>query len=168
MFLSFWTIFYPFTPWQPKKAKIIKKEETNWRYYYFTHVYHKWKSPWTVWRTEFLVILDCFFPFYPPNNPKNQNLEKLKKYGDVIILHKCTKNHYHMLYCPLDMGCNGFNCYFSFCTIFLSFYFPNNPMNLAEMRKIPGDIIILQWSSKNHDHMLYCSWNMMHDRCNYF
>ena len=22
---------------------------------------------------QFFVILDCFFPFYPPNNPENQN-----------------------------------------------------------------------------------------------
>ena len=25
------------------------------------------------------VILDCFLPFYTPNNPKNQNFQKLKK-----------------------------------------------------------------------------------------
>ena len=46
------------------------------------------------------VILDHFLPFYSPNNPKNQNFEKLKKTpGDITILHKCIKNHNHMLYC---------------------------------------------------------------------
>ena len=25
------------------------------------------------------VILDYFLPFYPPNNPENQNFEKMKK-----------------------------------------------------------------------------------------
>ena len=31
---------------------------------------------------------------------KIQNFEKMKKTsGDIIILHKCTKNHDHMLYC---------------------------------------------------------------------
>ena len=29
--------------------------------------------------TEFFVILDRFFPFYPSNNQKNQNFEKMKK-----------------------------------------------------------------------------------------
>ena len=29
--------------------------------------------------TEFLVILDCFLPFNPPNIQKNQNFEKMKK-----------------------------------------------------------------------------------------
>ena len=47
----------------------------------------------------------CHFgPFFallppPPNNPKNQNFEKMEKAsGDVIILHLCTKNHNHMMY----------------------------------------------------------------------
>ena len=40
-----------------------------------------------------------FFAYLPPKNPKNQNFEKIKKApGDIIILHKCTKNHDHMLY----------------------------------------------------------------------
>ena len=51
-------------------------------------------------QTEFSVILDHFLPFYPPNNPEHQNYEKLKKTpGDIIILHTCTKNYDHMLYC---------------------------------------------------------------------
>ena len=42
----------------------------------------------------------CFLPFYLPNNPKNQNFEKMKTtHGDIIILHKCTKNHDQILYC---------------------------------------------------------------------
>ena len=59
----------------------------------------------------------CHFgPFFslllPPflNNPKNENFEKLKKVpGDIIILHKCTKNHDHMLYYSLDMARNRVN-----------------------------------------------------------
>ena len=33
---------------------------------------------------------------------------------------------------------------------------------------MPGNIIILHKYTKNHDHMLYCSWDMAHDACNYF
>ena len=41
-----------------------------------------------------------FFALLPPNNPKNQNFEKMKNLpGDIIILHKCIKNHGHMLHC---------------------------------------------------------------------
>ena len=71
---------------------------------------------------KIFVILDNFLPFNPPNNPKNQNFEKLKKApGDTIILNKCTKNHEHMLYCSLDMAHKGFNYYFSFWAIFYTF-----------------------------------------------
>ena len=36
-----------------------------------------------------------------PNNPENQNFEKMKRAsGDVNILHLCTKNHNHMMYAP--------------------------------------------------------------------
>ena len=43
--------------------------------------------------------LDHFLPFYLPNDPKNQNVLKKKKApGDIIILHKCTKNENHMMY----------------------------------------------------------------------
>ena len=44
---------------------------------------------------------------------------------------------------------------------------PKN-QNFEEMKKIPGDIIILHKSIKNQDHMLYCSWDMALDGCNYF
>ena len=46
-----------------------------------------------------LVIMGHFLHFYPPpiKKPKNQNLKKMKKVArDIIILHKCTKNHNYM------------------------------------------------------------------------
>ena len=74
-------------------------------------MYHKWQSydVWVlrywVWLTEFFVILDQFLPCTPPsNNPKNKTFEKIKKNaGDIIILHKCTKNPDHMLHCSWDL-----------------------------------------------------------------
>ena len=106
------------------------------------------------WQTEFFVILDRFLPFYLPNNLKNQNFEKMKKSpGDIIILHMCTindnlkrygsrdkpekskfwrtekniilhmctENHDHVLFCSWDMACDRCNCYFSFWEIFCPF-----------------------------------------------
>ena len=50
-------------------------------------------------QTQFFVIQGHLFPFYPLNNPENQNFEKMKmEFGDVIILHMYTKNHNHMMY----------------------------------------------------------------------
>ena len=40
-----------------------------------------------------------FLPFYPPNNPKFQNFEKMKQPPADIILHKCTTNGNYMIYC---------------------------------------------------------------------
>ena len=99
IFLSFWTIFCPFTLLiNPKNQnfQIIKK--SPWRYYHFTHVYHKWKS-YDVWflryraqQAQFFVILEHFLPFYPLNNPKNQNFEKMKK-NSRIYYHFTHVNH---------------------------------------------------------------------------
>ena len=45
------------------------------------------KNTWRdgVQQTEFFVVLDCFLPFYPHNNPKNQNFEKMKKKNVEIL-----------------------------------------------------------------------------------
>ena len=60
-------------------------------------------------------------PFYPTNNPKNHFLKKWKKIpGEIIILHKCSKNHDHMLDCSCNMACDECN-FFLFWTIFWTF-----------------------------------------------
>ena len=87
-FLSFWTIFLTFYP--PNNPKNQNIEKNVWRYHHFTHVYHIWQSynvwllRYGVWRTEFFVILDHFLHFYPPNNLKNQNFEKMKKKLEIL------------------------------------------------------------------------------------
>ena len=91
-----------------RKIKILKKWKNawryhnftwryhnfTWRYHHFTHVYHKWQScavcflKYGAWQTNFFVILGRFLPFYPPNNPKNQNSEKMKMYHFTPVYHK--------------------------------------------------------------------------------
>ena len=112
-----------------------------------------------------------FLPFYPPNSPKNQNFEKMKKMpGDIIILHMCTKNYDQMINGSWDMVCDRCNCYFSFWAIFCPFT-PLTPQKikiLKKWKKTPGDIIILHKCTKNYDEKVYSSWDMVHDGCNYF
>ena len=88
--------FLPFYPLATLKIKILKNWKKTWRYYHFTHVHHKWQSSdiwflryWVQW-TDFLVILDCFLPFYPSKNPKNQNFENLKKRPEILSLYTCA------------------------------------------------------------------------------
>ena len=54
------------------------------------------------------------------------------------------------------------------CMHFLSFCPTNNPQyqNL-EMKKMPGDIILLHMCTINEDHMMYDSWNTRHNRQNF-
>ena len=156
--------FVPFNPpYGPKKSKFWKKLKK--RPNILSFYKHKWES-YDVWflrygvqRTEFFVILDHFLPIYLPNNPKIQNFEKMKKKPGDIILHKCTTND--MMYGSWDMKHDGEN-FFVILDHFLHFYTPKNPenQNFEKLKKAPGDIIILQKCTENHDHMLYCSLDM--------
>ena len=42
---------------------------------------------------------------------------------------------------------------------------PPKNENFKKMKKMPEDIV-LHKCTKNHDYMLYCSWDMAHDGCN--
>ena len=72
--LSLRTIFCTFTPPPPNNPKNLhfEKLKTAWRYYHFSHLYHKWQSydvlflTYTARQTECFVILDCFLSFYLP------------------------------------------------------------------------------------------------------
>ena len=106
----------------------------------------KWQS-YEVWfqryeerLTKFFVILVHFLPFYSTKNPRNPKFKKIKKApGDIIILHKCSKNHDHMLYCSWDMGRD-------------------------RCKKVLGGIIILHKYTINDNHMMCGSWDMKRDR----
>ena len=111
----------PFCPTDilKKKKKKKKKKKNAWRYH-VTLGHHKWQSCvvpeiWSMTDRTFSHF-GSFFALLPPNNPENQNFEKMKRY--IIILHNYTKNHDHILYCSLNMVCDGCNFYFQFWAIF--------------------------------------------------
>ena len=103
---------------KPGKSDFWKNEKNYWRYHHFTRV----PKNTIIWRTvpeirsetEFFLILGYFLPCCPPpNNPENQNLEKMKKSsGDVIILNLRNKKHNQMMYAYSDMECHRHNCHF--------------------------------------------------------
>ena len=89
---------------------------------------------------------------FQKNEKKKQNKTITKTPGDIIILHKCTRNHDHLLYCSWDMASDGCNCYFSVWAIFCNF----TPHQLKKSKfkkneKTPGDAIILHTCTKNYD-----------------
>ena len=120
----------------------------------------------------------------------------LKTPGYITLLHMCTINQDHMMYGSWDIKCNRhiFFChlgpFFALLICYtvlekwhmmdvmlffilgncLPFKPPNNPKNehFKKMRKITGDIIISHKCTINYDHRLYCSWDMVHDTCNFY
>ena len=85
-FLSFWTIFCPFTSLTTWEIKILKKwrKKNACRYYHFIHVYHKWKSydvyfqRYGTWQTNFFSFSTILCPFTPLTSQKNKILKKRK------------------------------------------------------------------------------------------
>ena len=73
------------------------------RYFYLLiFIYSSWDIECNTLKS---AIMGHFLPFtLPPKNQKKQNFEKMKILPrDIIILHKCTKNHSHMRYSSWDM-----------------------------------------------------------------
>ena len=65
---------------------------------------------------------------------KRQQQQQQQQPVDIIILHKCTKNHDHMLYCSWDIWCVTDVIIFPL-GYFLSFYRPNSPKNQKFQKK---------------------------------
>ena len=160
--------FCPLTLLTTQKIKILKKWKSSCRHYHFTHVYHKWKS-YDVWFFTYGAQQTEFCPFTPLTTQKIKILKKFKTPGDIIILQKCTINDNHLMYGSWDMMHNRQIFFFVILGHILPFY-PTNPknQNFEKMKKTPRDIIILYKCIKNHDHMLYCFWDMVYDRCNFY
>ena len=96
----------------------------------------------------------AIFCHFTPQQPQKSKLKKKKmkkRPGYIIILHECTKNHDHMLYCSWDMAHGRCNCYFSFWAN------SRKNQNFEKIYKIPGDVIILHMCTKNYDQMIYGS-----------
>ena len=141
----FWDVCYIF---YLEKLFVINKHEmtiTSQKYTFDPGLRYE------VQQTKFLSFWAIFCPFTP------LTIQKIKR--DIIILHKCTKNHDHMLYCYWDMVCDKCN-YFSF-GLFFAVLPPSSLKNhnIKKIKKPWRYIIILHKYTKNHGHMLYCSWD---------
>ena len=127
-------IFCPFTPLTAQKWKCQKNKTNTWRYNHLTQAYQKSCS-------YALLLLwnmahdrcNCYFSFWaffallPLWQPEKWKLQKSEKTPGDIILHKCTKNHDHVLYCSWDMAHDTCNCYFSYWVIFFVLLPPPPP-----------------------------------------
>ena len=88
------------------------------------------------------------FALLPPNSPKNQNLKKMKKHLEISSVYTSVPKIMIICYTvPYIWHVTDLIVFF-ILGYFLPFYLSSSP--------------------KNHDHMLYWSWGMVHDGCNYF
>ena len=111
------------------------------------------------------------FAIFPLNQPKKSRFWKMKrKPGDILILYKCIINDNHMMYGSWDMVRNGCHFYFLFWAIFCPFTsLTAQKFKIGKQWKKALKISSFYNSdTKNHVHMLYCSWHMARDGCNYF
>ena len=71
-----------------------------------------------IWHMTDAIVFH-FGQFFALSPPKNEHFKTVKKIHGDSILHKCTRNNDHMLYCSQDKMCG--RCYFSFWAIFYPF-----------------------------------------------
>ena len=138
-FLSFSPFFCPNDSDNQNFEKMKKKKEKNtWRYYHFTHVYHKWQS-YDIWfvrygaqQTEFFAFWTIFCSFTrPPNNPKKLKFGKNEKRSLKILLFYTCVPKMRIIWCMILEIWSLTDRFLSFWTIFCPFTPstppPNNP-----------------------------------------
>ena len=120
--MSHFLLFYPPPPPPPKNQKNqnFEKMKKMLEISFYTSVpkMFYWYKRYRVIDIIFCHFGSFFLPFYPVNNPENQNFEKIRTAsGYVIILQMCTKNHDHRMYASCDIKCDRHN-FLSFWAIF--------------------------------------------------
>ena len=160
--------------------KIFKKWKITWRDHHFTQMYQKsWSYAilslrYGLWRMQFLFfILGYLLPFYSPNNPKYKNFKKIKK--------STWRYHFTKAESNLELWGSIQNLYKR--ALWAKFY-PKIPwhntifgkkgtflLNITARDSVWLPMLIsfelfLEKCIKNHDHMLYCPWDMAYNRCN--
>ena len=113
-----------------------------------------------IWSTtdRFFSHFGPFFALLHPPPLTTQRIKVLKKWLYTILFLRYGVWWMQLLHFTLGN--------------FLPFHTPNCPKTKIKKKKkkkpLPGYIIILHKSTKNHDPTLYCSWDMAHDTCDFY
>ena len=117
-------------------------------------------------QTYFFVIQAIFCSFGPLLMPKTKLWKKCNKYLEIL-----SPDHmipwYHVWFLRYQVQQTELFCHLGQVLALL----PHPPltaqkMKISKMKKNPGDIIILYKCTKNHDHLLYCSRDVVRDGFN--
>ena len=127
-----------------------------------TIIWYMVPDTWSM-KDNFLSFWDIFCCFTPLTNWKITILKKFKKHLEILSF--CTSAP-KIIICYTVPGIWHMTevIFFPFWAIFCPFT-PNSPKNQNKIKKKKtlGDIIILHMCTKNYDHMMYSSWDMVHD-----
>ena len=163
------TIFCPFTPVTTQKIKTLKKWKKRFEILSFHTCAPQMKIIWCmvleIWSVTDTFFSNCgsFFALLPIEQPRKS---KFWKNRNAWRCHHFTQVHHndnHMMYGSCNMKHN--RQFFVILDHFLHFNLTKNQKNknFEKMKKKPGDTIILLKCIKNHDHILYCSWDIARD-----
>ena len=164
-FLSFWTVFCPFTPLWPRKSRFFKNEKSTWRYYHFTNVHHKWQS-YDVWFLGIWSMTDRFFlsfwtdfcPFTLLTIRKIKILKNWNKHTEILSFYTYVP-WMKFIWCMVLEILSVTDRFFVTLDHFLPLYLPKNlkNQNFEKLKKMSGGIIILHMCVINDNHMMYGS-----------
>ena len=126
-----------------------------------------WFLRYRVQQTDFFVTLGHFLSFYPTNNSKNQNSEKLKKCLEIPSFYTSGSNNHMQVWQVMDIRYSRWWIWFLFFILgyFLPFFTPSVPKikiwKKNENIRRYHHFTHLHRCAKNYDHMMYCSWDMV-------
>ena len=129
-------------------------------------MYNVWFWRYGAKQAYFFDNLWPFLPFYSHNNPENQNFEKKKKKCSVISSFYNRAPQMTITWCIVSKIMSTTHWIlplFYLSSLFFTCHFTSNNSenpNFEKRKTIPGDIITLHKCTKNHDHMLCCSWDI--------
>ena len=114
-----------------------------------------------------------FGPYFalltPLTNQKIEILKKCKKHLEIPSFYTSVPKIIIICYTVPEIWRVTDVIIFFILGYFLPFY-PDTPLNspknqtFKKMKKASGDIIILRMCTKNYDHMIYSSWDIVCDR----
>ena len=122
---NFGTFLASLIPLKTRKIRILKKWKNCWRHHFAHVVFQKLQSyevPFLRYRmrqTEFFVVLDHFLPLHHPNNPENQNFEKVKRHLQMESFYTCVPK-ITIVWCVLHEMWSAISIHF-FSAIFCPF-----------------------------------------------
>ena len=118
-FRSIFALLPQYWTWKLKFAKYVKD---TWWYYLFTHEHQK-SASYDVWFQRYKVTFD------PPNNPKNQNFEKIKKCLEISF-YTCVREM-TIIWCMVpEISNQNRQNFLSFWAIF----FPFTPLTTQKIK----------------------------------